>query len=444
MAYTGRGVGRYDGRSVFVAGGVPGDRLSARVVKSRRKFAEAIVEEILEPSPDRIQAPCVHFDICGGCSFQNIPYEKQLEYKQSFVYDTLKRIGGVEYPPVERIIPCDETFFYRNKMEFSFLPMEDGTVRLGLHVRNRWSEVFDIEDCLLQSRISNQIVKTVREIANEYRIPAYHISGHHGFLRFLVIRDNKSTGDVLLNIVTNEGDFPHQSEMIDRLAADFPEIAVIYRTINATPSNVATGDTEIPLLQRREFFETLGDYKFLVTPTTFLQTNSKQTEILYKQAVSMASLDESHRLLDLYCGCGTIAHFVSPHVKSVLGVELNEAAVKMADINAGQNRVKNVEFRAAEAAWFLARAHEANEYFDRIILDPPRAGIGNKVVRRLGRLKPPVIVYVSCNPSTLARDVEQFYLHGYKLVKTVPVDMFPQTYHVESVSRLELIDEPDV
>jgi len=439
MAFTGRGVGKYDGRSVFVAGGVPGDRLTARVLKSRRKFAEATVEEIIEPSPDRTDPQCRHFVVCGGCSFQNLPYKKQLEYKQSFVYDTLNRIGGIESPPVESIIPCNETLFYRNKMEFSFLPMEDGTICLGLHVRNRWSEVFNIEDCLLQSRVSNKIVCAVRDFANEHKIPAYHISEHHGFLRFLVVRDNKLTGDVLLNFVTNEGDFPHQSELIENLMDRFPEIAVIYRTINSSPSNVASGEHEVVLNQRRDFFENLGDFKFLVTPTTFLQTNSVQCEVLYEQALKMGSFEKSHRLLDLYCGCGTISHFVASHVDTVLGVELNEAAVKMAEINAIQNRVDNVDFKAADSAWFLARAHEADEYFDRVIVDPPRAGIGNKVVRRLGRLKPPVIVYVSCNPSTLARDVEQFGLHGYRLVKTIPVDMFPQTYHVESVSRLELI-----
>lgn len=437
MAYTGRGVARLDDRVIFVAGGIPGDRVTARVVKKKRRFLEAVVVDIIEPSPDRIQAPCRHFDQCGGCSFQNVPYEKQLEYKQDFVRDALERIGGIDNPPISNIIPCDIQFNYRNKMEFSFLPMDSEPARLGLHVRNRWSEVFNIEECLLQSDISNRIVSKMRELVADLNIPAYHISEHHGFIRFLVIRDNKTTGKILLNIVTNKGDFPDQQRVVESLTSEFPQVVAIYRTINSTPANVASGESEELLWSSEDFFETITGFTFKVTPTTFLQTNSLQTRLLYEHVRKMADFSQDHDVLDLYCGCGTISHFISNDVRSILGVEISEDAVMMANENARVNGIANCTFVASDSARYLTELKRQERSFDRIIVDPPRAGIGNKVVRRLARLDPPIVIYVSCNPSTLARDIDQFVHYGYRLVETVPVDMFPHTYHVESVNRLE-------
>ena len=437
MAFTGRGVGRIGERVIFVTGGIPGDRLRARVIKRKRKHFEGVATEIIEPSPDRIDPACRHFNQCGGCSFQSVPYEKQLQYKQIFVRDALVRIGGVVEPPLRKIIPCEEQYYYRNKMEFSFLPGDSEPARLGLHVRNKWSEVFDIEECLLQSDVSNQLVRMMRRLVNELGIPAYHIIEHHGFIRFLVIRDNKSTGKVLVNIVTNAGDFPEQNRVVDSLRSEFSQISAIYRTINSKPANVASGEVEELLWGDEDFFESIGPYRFMVTPTTFLQTNSRQTEILYDQVLTMAGFSSEQSVLDLYCGCGTISNFISPYVSSVLGVEISESAVKMAGQNARINDVTNCRFETADSAKYLTELKRQEAYFDRVVVDPPRAGIGNKVVRRLARLEPPVVIYVSCNPSTLARDIEQFIHHGYRLVEVVPVDMFPHTFHVESVSRLE-------
>ncbi len=437
MAFTGRGVGRIGERVIFVTGGIPGDRLKARVVKRKRRHFEGVAVEIIEPSPDRIDAVCRHFDQCGGCSFQSVPYEKQLQYKQEFVRDSLVRIGGVADPPLKEIIPCKEQYYYRNKMEFSFLPGDSEPAKLGLHVRNKWSEVFDIEECLLQSDVSNQLVRMMRRLVNELGIPPYHIIEHHGFIRFLVIRDNKTTGKVLINIVTNAGDFPERDRVVDKLKSEFSQISAIYRTVNSKPANVASGETEELLWGDEDFFESIGPYKFRVTPTTFLQTNSRQTETLYDQVLKIADLSSEHHVLDLYCGCGTISHFISPLVSSVLGVEISENAVRMAEQNARLNGVTNCRFETADSAKYLTELKRQEAYFDRVIVDPPRAGIGNKVVRRLARLEPPVVIYVSCNPSTLARDIEQFIHHGYRLSEVVPVDMFPHTFHVESVSRLE-------
>ena len=244
MAFTGRGVGRVGDKVVFVTGGIPGDRLTARVVKKKRSFLEAVVVEIHEPSDDRINAPCRHFDLCGGCSFQNVPYEKQLHYKQDFIRDALVRIGGEQNPPIKEIIRCQQEFFYRNKMEFSFLPISGEPARLGLHVRGKWNEIFDVEECLLQSEISNKILSETKKLVNELEIPAYHISEHHGFIRFLVIRDSKQTGKIQVNIVTNEGDRPEIMKIVDVLRSKFDNITAIYRTVNSSQANVASGDRE--------------------------------------------------------------------------------------------------------------------------------------------------------------------------------------------------------
>ncbi len=437
MAFTGRGVGRVGDLVVFVAGGIPGDRLKARVIRRKRRFIESMATEIIEPSPDRIDPPCRHFEHCGGCSFQSVSYSRQLEYKEGFVRDALVRIGGIGDPPLDPILPCEDQFYYRNKMEFTFLPLDSQPARLGLHVRGSWSSVFDVEECLLQSDLSNSIVRKVRGVVHRLNIPAYHISEHHGFIRFLVIRDNKKTGNVLINIVTNEGDFPEQDELLRELRSGFPQIVAIYRTINSTPANVASGDAEELLWSSESFFESIGQYRFLVTPTTFLQTNSRQAEVLYDQVLNIAQLSGEGKVLDLYCGCGTISHLVSPQARSVLGVELDPAAVRMAAENARINDVGNCRFEAADAARYLAGLSGQDTDFDCAIVDPPRAGMGAKAVRRLARLRPPVIIYVSCNPSTLARDLELFGQLGYRLIRVVPVDMFPHTYHVESVSRLE-------
>lgn len=438
MAFTGRGVGRCEGRVIFVAGGVPGDQVRARITKRKRSYAEAEIVAIEQPSPDRIVAPCRHFDICGGCSFQNVPYERQLEYKRQFVYDALLRIGGEPEPPVREIVPCANHFFYRNKMEFSFLPVESGPPRLGLHVRGEWSKIFDIEECLLQSDTSNRIVAATRELVHSLGIPAYHISEHHGFIRFLVIREDKKSGRILLNLVTAKGEHPGFEQLVASLTQRFPLICQVWRTVNSSLANVAAGESEELIWKSGDFWETIGQDRFLVTPSTFLQTNSEQTEMLYSQVARLGSFDSDNTVLDLYSGCGTISHFISRLVNSVLGVEINENAVSMARQNAILNGVTNCDFETADVAVHLKALKQSDRYFDRVVIDPPRAGAGNKVVRRLARLKPPVVVYVSCNPSTLARDIEQFRLYGYKLVQTVPVDMFPHTYHVESVNRLEL------
>jgi 23S rRNA (uracil1939-C5)-methyltransferase len=437
MAYSGRGIARIDDKVIFVSGGLPGDRLVATITRKKKSYLEARAERIIESSPDRQDALCKHFETCGGCSFQSVPYERQLEYKKQFVYDALTRIGGVSDPPVSDVIPSGKQFYYRNKMEFSFLPMPDGTCRLGLHVRGKWSDVFDVEECLLQSETSNRIVRLVRRLVNELGIPGYHISRNDGFIRFLVVRESKATGKLLLNLVTNSGYLPELFSLTDAVKAEFPEVVGIYRTVNSTPANVAYGDTEEPLWVSEDLFETIGKYDFKIAPTTFMQTNSGQTEVLYREALCLADFDSTHRVLDLYCGCGTISHCISEYVNSVVGVEIDGRSVQLAKENAERNGVRNCHFVEADSARYLKDLEQSPKTFHRIVTDPPRAGMGNKVVRRLSRLDSPEIVYISCNPSTLARDLVQFREYGYRLAETVPVDMFPHTFHIETVNSFK-------
>lgn len=436
LSFTGKGIGRVNNFVLFIPNTIPGDHVKAEIYTCKRRYADAKVVEYIEHSEDSVKPECGHFEICGGCSFQNLPYQLQLDAKQEAVREHLRRIGKIEEPPLLDIIGCQDKYYYRNKMEFSFKPDDDDSLRLGLHHRGEWEKIFNVEKCLLQSEASNAIVSRVRNFFKEKQIPAYHLSEHYGYLRFLTIRESRGTGEAMMILVTNKGEFEHKDEFIEMIRQEFPQIVSIVQVINARKANIAQGESETVLWGQNYITEKLGNYEFRIRPSTFFQTNSRQTEILYNTALEFAELQPHENVLDLYTGCGTIAIYISGLVDSVLGVELNPDAIVSAKENAEANSITNCRFEASDAKEYLDKLIAENAQFDTIIIDPPRAGIGRKVVSRIGRLSPEKIVYVSCNPSTLAGDLVEFRRAGYKLEKTVPVDMFPHTFHIESVSRL--------
>jgi 23S rRNA (uracil1939-C5)-methyltransferase len=436
LSFTGKGIGRLNNFVIFIPNTIPGDHVKAEIYACKRRYADAKAVEYVQRSPDSVAPECRHFEICGGCSFQNLPYQLQLEAKQEAVREHLRRIGKIEDPPLENIIGCEEQYFYRNKMEFSFKPDENNSLRLGLHHRGEWEKIFDVEKCLLQSEFSNTIVSRVREFFRQRNVPAYHLSEHYGYLRFLTIRESSGTGEAMMILVTNQGELEHKDDFIDMVRNEFPQVVSIMQVINTRKANVAMGESETVLWGRNFITEKLGDYEFRIRPSSFFQTNSRQTQILYDTALRLGEFGPEEKVLDLYTGCGTIAIYISGRVKSVLGVELNPDAVTSARENAEVNGVENCRFETADVRKSLDEMVDNGERFDTVIIDPPRAGIGRKIVSRIGRLSPEKIIYVSCNPSTLAGDIMEFGQAGYMLEKTVPVDMFPHTFHIESVSRL--------
>jgi len=436
LAFGGNGVARLDGFVVFVRRGLPGDRVRARVTKVKRSHAEALATEVLRPGPERVEAPCAHFPACGGCRFQDLGYEAQLEQKQLQVRDALERLAGIAEPPLEQIVPCEpEIFHYRNKVEYSFSSTEAGPA-LGFHRAGRWDEVLEIDRCWLIDDLGNAIRDAVRDWAREEGLEAYSQTDGSGYLRHLVLRQGRNTGQALVQLVTAPGEKFEAGYFVDVLRR-FPEVRSIHWSVNDTPAEV----TNLPslLLWGEEWIEEeLGGLRFRVRPNAFLQTNTAMAEQLYALAREAAGLTGGETVWDLYCGIGTIGLSLAGDALTVWGIEVSEESVACALENAVLNGITNAAFFAGNVGEVVEELLERSGAPDVVVVDPPRAGLAGKALRRLGRIGAPRLVYVSCNPTTLAGDVKALRdEHDYELKRLTPVDMFPHTPHVESVSLLE-------
>jgi len=434
LAFGGNGVARLNGFVVFVRRGLPGDTVRARVTKVKRSHAEALAVDIVQPSDKRVEAPCAHYPACGGCRFQDLSYEAQLEAKEEQVRDALRRIGGIAEPPLESIMPAESEFFYRNKLEYSFTATPAGPA-LGFHRAGRWDEVLEIEKCWLTTDLGNAIRNAVRDWARAERLEPYDQAEHTGYLRHLVVREGRNTGQVLVQLVTAAGERFDRDEFVEVLRR-FPEVHSIHWAVNETPAEVTNLPTTL-LWGEEAIEESLCGLRFRVRPNAFLQTNTAMAERLYGLAGEFAALTGGETVYDLYCGIGTIGLTLAARALTVWGVEVSEESVACALENADLNGISNAAFFAGEAADALAELRERAGDPDVAVVDPPRAGLSNKAVRRLGRLEAPRIVYVSCNPTTLAGNVKELAASwGYTLERVQPVDMFPHTPHVEAVSLL--------
>jgi 23S rRNA (uracil1939-C5)-methyltransferase len=438
LAYGGNGVARLNGFVVFVRRGLPGDRVRARITKVQRRHAEALATEVLEPGPQRVEARCAHFPACGGCRFQDLAYEAQVSAKREQVGDALRRIGGIAAPPLEPILPAEEVFHYRNKLEYSFTQLDDGPT-LGFHMAGRWDEVLEIEKCWLTTEVGNQIRNTVRDWAREERLVAYDQAEQTGYLRHLVVREGRNTGQVLVQLVTAAGEKFDAGHFVDVLRR-FPEVRSIHWSQNDSPAEVTNLPTEL-LWGEEAIEERLCGLRFRVRPNAFLQTNTTMAERLYGIAREFAGLMGQETVYDLYCGIGTIGLVLATDALTVWGVDVSEESIACALENADLNGITNAAFFAGNVGQSLEELHERSGDPDLVVVDPPRAGLAGKALRRLGRIGAPRIVYVSCNPTTLASDAKQLRTDfGYELRRARPVDMFPHTPHVETVALLERVD----
>ena len=454
LAYGGKSVAKLDGLVVLIKGGstslttsgIPGDIVKAEIVKKKSNFAEAKILEIVKESDLRTKPVCSHFGVCGGCTWQDLKYEEQLKFKTKQVKESLKHIGGFSDFPIQEALDADEIFYYRNKMEYAFAPDSNQGLILGLHPKERFDKVFDLKECFLQSENANQIVDFVRKFAKEKKLIPYDFKKRSGFLRFLAIREGKNTGETMVNLVTNEGEFPFKDEFCSQLTSNFPFVKSIVRNINSKLASIAVGEKEELLAGDRTITEKLGKFRFEISSNSFFQTNTRQAEGLYEIVLNMADLQGKESVLDLYCGTGTISIFLSQKAKKVTGVESVKESVKNAERNAELNNVTNCEFICGEVKKVLVKFSavggsayggvDDKEIPDLVVVDPPRAGLHKHVVKGLLAMKPPKIIYVSCNPATLARDLKLLCEEYYKLEKVQPVDMFPHTYHIETVVKL--------
>ncbi|HJU48552.1 MAG TPA: 23S rRNA (uracil(1939)-C(5))-methyltransferase RlmD [Gaiellaceae bacterium] len=435
LAFGGNGVARLNGFVVFVRRGLPGDTVRARVTKVKRGFAEAIAEEVLQSSEDRVAAPCPHFPPCGGCRFQDLAYERQAAAKESQVRDALRRIARISEPPLEPLVPAVSLFGYRNKLEYSFTHTDDGPA-LGFHRAGRWDEVLPIGVCLLTTPLGNAIRDAVRDWARQERLDAYDQNTQSGYLRHLVVREGRNTGQVLVQLVTAAGERFDADYLIEVLTT-FPQVRSIHWAVNDTPAEITNLPTRL-LWGDEAIEEELLGLRFRLRPNAFLQTNTAMAERLYALALEAAGLTGSETVYDLYCGTGTIGLCLAGQAGSVWGVEISEEAVACAIENASLNGVRNASFFAGNVSLALEELRERAGAPDVVVVDPPRAGLAGKALRRLARLGAPRIVYVSCNPTTLSGDLKTLREDwGYELRRCTPLDMFPHTPHIESVSLLE-------
>ena len=436
LAFGGNGVARLDGFVVFVRRGLPGDTVRARVTKVQRRHAEAVTTEVIVAGPHRVEAPCSHYPACGGCRFQDLAYDAQLAAKEQWVADSLQRLAGLAEPPLEPIVPAASQFGYRNKMEYSFADSPAGPV-LGLHRAGRWDEVLELERCWLTTDAGNAIRNRVQEWAREEKLPAYSQETQEGYLRHLVVREGRNTGQALVQLVTARGERFDRERLIEVLT-ETPEVKSVHWSVNHGVAEVTNLPTEL-LWGEDAIEEAIGGLRFRVRPNAFLQTNTEMAERLYELAREFAALAGGETVYDLYCGIGTIGLSMAANALTVWGIEISEESVACAIENQELNGIGNAAFFAGNVGEVL------NELRDRagdpglVVVDPPRAGLAGKALRRLGEIGAPRIVYVSCNPTTLAGDVKRLSDdYGYRLTRARPVDMFPHTPHVECVSLLEL------
>ena len=452
FADKGKSLARVDGFVVFVHGAVPGDLVRAYVFKKKKSYAEAKIDEVLRPSDLRTTPRCRYADDCGGCKWQHVEYEAQLEAKRQSVRETFayqSDFSGIEVPPV---LGCDDPYRYRNKMDFDFSADRwltsaeidtgedfDTDFAVVLHVPGNFFKVLDLEECHLPSAVTPKLVNGIRDFVKERGWKPWDIRNHHGFLRHLVIRTGENTGDVMVNLVTNGYD----EERIDAVAAflkeEFPEVTTFVHTNHKGKSQNPQG-RERRIFGPGVIYDVIGGFRFEISPSAFFQTNTRQAETLYEIARDFADLKPADRVYDLYCGAGTISVFLSKRVDKVIGVEMVDDAVDNARTNAAMNNVHNCTFRSGDlkdvfTPDFIAEHGRP----DVLIVDPPRAGMHKKVVEQIAQLRPERFVYVSCNPSTQARDLD-LLKDQYRIDRVQPVDMFPHTPHIENVVRCSLIE----
>ncbi len=455
-AAGGKSIARLDGKVVFIEGAVPGDVVDVRLTKNKKDWAEGKAIHFIQYSKDRVVPFCKHFGVCGGCKWQMLPYEKQLQYKQQEVTDQMKRIGKIILPEMPPAIGSGATTSYRNKLEFTFsskkyytqqeidsMPMHEDGPRglpsipaLGFHVPGSFDKVIDIEACHLQIPLNNEIRNAVRDYALKHEISFYDIRQHTGLLRNLMTR-LCTTGDNMVNLVFGEFDKQVLEGIMEFIKNQFPQITSLYYTINKKMNDSLHDQQPILYHGNGYVVEQLGILKFKIGPKSFFQTNTKQAEVLYGIAKQFAELKGHETLYDLYCGTGSIGIFLSDQVKKVIGVELIEEAIDDAKENAALNGILNTRFFVGDAALVCT-----DEFFlehgrpDVIITDPPRVGMHEKLVKQILFMEAPIVVYVSCNPSTQARDL-QLLSEKYEVTAIQTVDMFPHTHHIENVVQLK-------
>jgi len=455
LAFGGEGVGRADGYVIFVPGGLPGDRVRVRLEQTRSRFGRGKIESVEAPSPHRTEPPCPYFGRCGGCRLQHMTYPAQLAFKAKQVADVLQRLGELGGFELRPIIGAPAIYGYRNKMEFTIArvpgrgagdgpaPAPDGMggarseIVVGLHEADRYDSVLDVARCLLQSDGMNALLDEARRFFVERGLSAYDQESGVGLLRFLMLREGQRTGEAMANVVTAEPAVSEVGPIAERLRSRAPQASSVVMNVNPKKASVAVGVEEHLLGGRDHIREKIAGLTFQISANSFFQTNTVQAERLFELVLDAAELTGRETVVDLYSGTGAISLLLAQRCRLVYGIEVAQAAVDDAALNAAANGIANCTFLAGEVRFVLPALIAKGVNAEVVVADPPRAGFHPRALQALMRLGPSRIVYVSCNPSTLARDVRELVSGGYRLQWVQPVDMFPHTPHIEAVARLD-------
>ncbi len=432
LGSSGEGVGKEQGFTFFVPGALPGERVQAQITLLKKKYGLGRLVKLLVPSQDRTAPLCPVYEACGGCQLQHLSYPAQLKYKRQTVIDDLERIGHFPHPVVQETLGAKDPWHYRNKMQLPVAQEKGHPLVMGCYAQGT-HRVIDIKDCLIQQKTNNQIAQVVRQWMETYKIPALDEDARRGIVRHVMGRVGVHTGEVMAVLVTNTQQVPHLKDLAKQLREAIPHFTTLVQNINTRHTNVILGPKTLTIYGPGVIHDKLGDFTFTISPLSFFQVNTAQAEVLYETALRFAGLTGKETVLDAYCGTGTITLFLSQKAKRALGIEIVPAAIRDARQNARDNHIKNVDFLCGDTAKVLPELIRQGSRPAVMVLDPPRAGCEKRVLDAISKVQPKRVVYVSCNPATLARDAAILRDKGYILRNVQPVDMFPHTSHIETV-----------
>lgn len=438
QGYEGEGIAKIDNKyPIFIDGALKGEKVKVRIVKVNKNFAYGKLMEVLEASEERVNPPCAIYKRCGGCKLQHASYKAQLDFKWDRVKDCVSKIGKLDPSIVKYPLGMEEPWRYRNKVQLP-IGLINGEVKIGFFAP-RSHDIIDMESCLIQDEIGDKVVKLTREWIEKFNIRPYNVDGEYdekGVVRHIMIRRGFTTNEVMVVLVTNGEKLPHKEEFVDLMVKNIPGIKSVIQNINSKKTNVILGLESKTLWGEDTISDYIGDFRFNISPLSFFQVNPTQTEVLYGKALEYANLTGNEEVFDAYCGTGTITLFLSQKAKKVYGVEIIPQAIDNAWINAKENKVENVEFFVGESEVVIPDLINNGVKADVVVVDPPRKGCDKKLLDAITNIDAKKIVYVSCDPSTLGRDLAILEENGYKTLEVQPVDMFPNTSHVETVALL--------
>jgi 23S rRNA (uracil1939-C5)-methyltransferase len=438
LTHDGAGVAKVDGFPLFVPNGLPGEKAQIKVIKVNKGYGFGRIIEIYEKSPYRVEVPSSELHKYGGCQLEHISYEGQLKYKENQVRQVLTRIGKLEDVTVHPILGMENPWQYRNKAQVP-VGEKDGKLIAGFF-KPRSHEIVDTDESLIQLPEINEAVQAVKVICSELGISPYQEESHKGVLRHIMARYGQQTGELMVVLITRTADIPNKDKLVEKIIARLPKVKSIVHNVNSKRTNVILGEKTTVLWGNEVIYDLIGDVKFAISALSFYQVNPVQTKVLYDKALEYAGLSGEESVIDAYCGIGTISLFLAQRAKKVFGVEVVPEAIEDAKRNAALNGMNNVEFAAGEAEVVIPKWYKEGNSADVLVVDPPRKGCDETFLQTIIEMKPKKVVYVSCNPATLARDLRILEDCGYKTLEVQPVDMFPQTTHVECVAVIQLIE----